>query len=720
MKFFYFAFFCCFLSNSFNVNCQNYNINRFLKFGPKNGDFTFNKTDDSVYLGLSMPLKYFGVQNGYDRILINTNGFISFRDTNILDSKISRLPSLRSIIAPFFTKFNLNTSGNIFYRIINQSSTDDINKIKSDVLKLNSSLNSFDPKLSVVVTWFQMNSNLKPSLNVSFQAILTTNGIETFLIYNYDSFDEWPDENTIIGYSTEDKMDYYLNEVSLTKSISEISKKSNIAGLNGKWIFQIGKSQYVGKLKNFLEFGENVGDLIYEFRYNNQIYPFSLKTPVQFFGSNYSSIYVNNLGFITFRETDNDFWKKNKIKDFNFPIVAPFLGDVLFVTQSLGKIFFRETTQNSSDFNQIKSEISKWNTQYSNFSPKSVVIITWYKSFEDETSLFNLTIQAIFTTDGTNQFLILNYDKTYWNRYFDNEYVEIGFNAIDGFNNPVYSLNLPSSNNSIPEKIIFRIDKSLVNLTLKNFVKFGKYVGDSILPKPENTMEYSLKSFKPISFCGLNYTSIIIGSTGYISFTFWLSDDPATFPIKLTSISPYWSKSDLNTGGTVFYRLISESNSSEIIQIKSEIIKIYPSLSTFLPTTTIIATWYQIAESGGNPLINNTFQAILTSNGQHTFAIFNYDQLNWPVKGSNRRVGIGFNSENGTKYYTNDLSFTNNVTNINKMSNVNVPGKFIYKIDTSIIVQPSSGSILFDKINLFFYSVIILISTFQISNQVFY
>jgi hypothetical protein len=116
----------------------------------------------------------------------------------------------------------------------------------------------------------------------------------------------------LIGYNTEDQMNYYMNEVSLTKSVSDISKKSNVAGLNGKWIFQIGKSQYVGKLKNFLEFGENVGDLIYEFRYYNQIYPFYLKTPIQFFGSNYSSIYVNNLGFITFRETDKDFWKKNK------------------------------------------------------------------------------------------------------------------------------------------------------------------------------------------------------------------------------------------------------------------------------------------------------------------------------------------------------------------------------------------------------------------------
>ena len=95
----------------------------------------------------------------------------------------------------------------------------------------------------------------------------------------------------------------------------------------------------------------------------------------------------------------------------------------------------------------------------------------------------------------------------------------------------------------------------------------------------------------------------------------------------------------------------------------------------------------------------NTFQVALLSNTNYSFAIFNYEDIQWYAassQGGNPETGtggkaakIGFNRGNGTLWYGHK-PFSENaqlMQSIAKYSNIKQPGRFIFRIDEWI--QPA-------------------------------
>ena len=77
----------------------------------------------------------------------------------------------------------------------------------------------------------------------------------------------------------------------------------------------------------------------------------------------------------------------------------------------------------------------------------------------------------------------------------------------------------------------------------------------------------------------------------------------------------------------------------------------------------------------------NTFQVILATNGQQTYALFLYRDIQW----GRGRSTIGFNAGDGIRSYALN---TNNSELLKFNSNVGVPGMYIFKVDEAYVFLP--------------------------------
>ena len=90
----------------------------------------------------------------------------------------------------------------------------------------------------------------------------------------------------------------------------------------------------------------------------------------------------------------------------------------------------------------------------------------------------------------------------------------------------------------------------------------------------------------------------------------------------------------------------------------------------------------------------NTFQTVIATNGRHSFTIFNYGTLMWSYTASAVNHALaGFNSGENGVYFQLNGSLTSNILKISNGSNVDVTGKYIFRIDESSI---ESGSCIED------------------------
>ena len=107
-------------------------------------------------------------------------------------------------------------------------------------------------------------------------------------------------------------------------------------------------------------------------------------------------------------------------------------------------------------------------------------------------------------------------------------------------------------------------------------------------------------------------------------------------------------------------------------------------------------------------LQTNTFQCVLATDGTNSFVIFLYDDIQWTTaeprplssSGSGNRLSgsghsellsdtfpaqVGFNAGDGVSFATIPGSRTEAVLNLTSTSNVDVPGLWIYRVDSTVV-----------------------------------
>ena len=170
--------------------------------------------------------------------------------------------------------------------------------------------------------------------------------------------------------------------------------------------------------------------------------------------------------------------------------------------------------------------------------------------------------------------------------------------------------------------------------------------------------------------------------TKSISTAFNVYPYPSRFPVTTnTIIAPFWA--DINTlnSGEVFYREIKDFNT--LNSIGCDIGQMMQTFSNFKPSWSYIITWFEVGAhgfAGSNNL--NTFQLVLATDSSYSFLLFNYENLSWPNVFVDKSVEIGYNDGfNKNNFHLFKDSFTVDITSVRNKSNVNVPGKWLFRVD---------------------------------------
>ncbi|XP_070553577.1 sushi domain-containing protein 2-like [Ptychodera flava] len=260
---------------------------------------------------------------------------------------------------------------------------------------------------------------------------------------------------------------------------------------------------------------------------------------------------------------------------------------------------------------------------------------------------------------------------------------------------------------------------------------FGTPVGDSVLHPNDDGNSGEIFVSIPFPFYDYNHDSCWVNTNGVISFVRYIKKfNPAPFPLDKDKygrmVAPFWADADTrNGGGEVYYRQITDPDDVLLFHATEEIHRVFP--TNFVATWAFVATWDNVAFFGASvdgKERRNTFQCILVTNGRHSFAIFNYGKITWTTGAATQgdlHTGlggipamVGFNGGDGDTSHSVKGSRTGDIVNIHLWSNVNVTGRFTFRIDNtdiedagcntggSVVIHPLLGSMLGgDKVMIF-------------------
>ncbi|CAJ0955151.1 unnamed protein product [Ranitomeya imitator] len=193
-----------------------------------------------------------------------------------------------------------------------------------------------------------------------------------------------------------------------------------------------------------------------------------------------------------------------------------------------------------------------------------------------------------------------------------------------------------------------------------------------------------------------------VNNNGVISFNVLVSQfTPEPFPLAdgRAFIAPFWADVHNGIRGEIYYR---ETTDPTILKMASkEIRKHFRNLTHFSATWVFLVTWDEVTFYGGSSTTPvNTFQALLISDGTSSFAMFNYEEITWTTgtaSGGDPLTGLGgvmaqagFNGGNSTNFFSVPGSRSPEVVNIEESTNVNIPGRWLFKIDGKEI-DPANG-----------------------------
>ncbi|XP_070554202.1 uncharacterized protein [Ptychodera flava] len=225
----------------------------------------------------------------------------------------------------------------------------------------------------------------------------------------------------------------------------------------------------------------------------------------------------------------------------------------------------------------------------------------------------------------------------------------------------------------------------------------------------------------PFPFFDEDHEFLWINTNGVISFLKEVFEFvPQSFPLgnEWRLIAPFWADVDTREGGNVFWR---ETRDQDVLdRATRHIQQYYVGEAGFTALWVLVATWDNVTFFGtAQPSLVNTFQTVLVTNGRHSFAIFNYGDIVWTTGASGDNPGdpytglggtaaqVGFNAGDGKVFYSVPGSQNSSIVDIEDTSNIMVPGRYAFRVDTadisggdgcdaagSLIVYPFTGSML--------------------------
>ncbi|XP_070570291.1 uncharacterized protein [Ptychodera flava] len=243
---------------------------------------------------------------------------------------------------------------------------------------------------------------------------------------------------------------------------------------------------------------------------------------------------------------------------------------------------------------------------------------------------------------------------------------------------------------------------------------FGPPSTDSVVALgSDQGISLTTDSFK---YYGLSYNTIVVNEDGVISFNGPLVDAAGFTTTHLQALNTFneplisiyqADHSNSKTGEIYFRTMTSTSEPSVMADIDDVINDAFPCRSnSFVGTSAFLLTYWRISFLGAvqdGLRIRNTYQiAVTTRSGGETYAVVNYHDVQWYSgtrdSGGESDTGqggtparAGFTDGNGNSY-ENPLSGLVDIIDIEEASNVDLLGRYVYRIDGQDIEHPTTAS----------------------------
>ncbi|XP_073684023.1 IgGFc-binding protein [Garra rufa] len=206
------------------------------------------------------------------------------------------------------------------------------------------------------------------------------------------------------------------------------------------------------------------------------------------------------------------------------------------------------------------------------------------------------------------------------------------------------------------------------------FYPFGD--GDTENDRSDDGISPVISLLQPFIFFGQTYNQLYINNNGYLTFDWsWYSYFPYQFPGYggIDLIAPFWTDIDNRGNGVISYR--QYTSGSVLTDATQDINQYFPELS-FFATWVFVATWDSVAYYSYTGT-ETSFQVVLISDGHFSFVLFNYGT----IAPTQRYVQAGYDTISSTYHFSITESLQSNITSLTYSSNVNVPGRWVFRTD---------------------------------------
>ncbi|CAF3735702.1 unnamed protein product [Rotaria sp. Silwood1] len=250
----------------------------------------------------------------------------------------------------------------------------------------------------------------------------------------------------------------------------------------------------------------------------------------------------------------------------------------------------------------------------------------------------------------------------------------------------------------------------ICSVSLSEFFPFGTSANDTLFPPNDDLSTNALPLPHIFPYFNINHRQIYLANNGLLSFLGPISQFvPTPFPLSDNGrlIAGFWSDIDtrgnISSGNLVYYHIYANRSNNIVFGKAATYVQQYFSGErVFNPSMIIIGTWYRVGAYSHKTALTNTFQIVLATDEIRSFAFLLYHDLQWsspqtsslsgPSSSSEIGGQAGFNAGDGVIFEMLPYSRTSNVRQLVNLSNVNVPGLFVFRIDSETIAVGGCGN----------------------------
>ncbi|XP_056399545.1 serine-rich adhesin for platelets-like [Hyla sarda] len=668
----------------------------------KNLDYSSPNSDDgdSPLMKLDVILPLYG--NNYSSLYVNYNGLISFKspDDDFTPEKLP-LVSGNPFLAPFWADVDISYAGDIFYN--QRTDKQVLSRATSDIRTYFGSMD-FTAQWVFTATWDRVSYYGSTSDKVNtFQVVLCTDKVQTFVMFNYANI-TWTtgvgsggNSKTglegvpaLAGLDSGEVTGYFIIPGSLNSSIVNISTTTNV-DVVGRWAFKVDQLHPGFPLIRTVtttpaetttttpettttpaETTTAIADTTTTPAETTTTTPETTTTPAETTTAIADTTTTPAETTTTTPETTTTPAETTTAIADTTTTPAETTTTTLETTTTPA-----ETTTAIADTTTTPAETTTTTLETTTTPAETATAIADTTTTTPETTTATEETTSLETTTTVET---ASPEPTTTSEQTTTSQATITFPLTT-------SEQATTSRTTTPQRTLFPTTSAHSMIDL--LYPYGPQ-WDNVSPKIDDGGPPAIRLNIKLPVFGSTYSTFYLSNNGHVSSKDFMQYTPEKFPLpkKIFMITPYWSDVDNRISGDIYYR---QSTDPALLSRATSDINSYFHGMNFTASWVFVATWKDVPFFGSTSTKVNNFQLVLISNGNVTFTLYNYVDLQWTtgtISGGDKATGLGgtpalagLNSGSSSSYYQMPGSLTSDILLISSKSNVHIPGRWAFKID---------------------------------------